>query len=357
MDFTTPIGRLVQGDVFKGQTHNDKGEPYVIKTGPNKGQPTTKYYFGVAYPKLLANGAPNEEFNTFFRNVQDVARAGYPQFFTGPVDPFTGKPGSVHPRMTFKIMDGDGLDNNGKANNTKEGFAGHWIVKFSSSYPPRCFENGKFQPEQVITDPSRIKRGYYVAVAGSVEANIGSDVPGVYMNGNMVCLIGAGPEIVSGPDANAVFGGINTTALPAGCVVGATPASAVPAVPGAAVPPPPVPGAAVPPPPVPVAHDPIAKAIADGWTAHPGAPGHFYKGQEVKTQADVMALYPAPVAAVIPPPPAATVPPPPPAAVVPPPPVAAGVTLTAAGQALGTLDTFLNNGWTVEMLKAQGYAQ
>lgn len=355
MEFTTIVGRLVQGDVFNGQDKDDKGQPLTIKTGPNAGQPTKRWFFAVAYPKVLANGQPNEEFNKFFRDVIDVARAGYPQYFNGPIDAFTGKPGCTHPRMTYKIVDGDGMDANGKPNNTKEGFAGHWVVKFSSMYPPRVYEMGKFAPEQVITDPSRVKRGYYVAVNGTCDPNTGSDVPGVYMNGNMVCLVGAGPEIVSGPDAGAAFGGINTAALPAGCVVGANPAN-VPPPPGAAAPTPPVPpapGAAVPTPPAPpVAHDPLAKAIADGWIAHPAAPGHFYKGQEVKTQADVVALYPAPVATP-PAPPAANVPPPPPVA----PPAAPGVTLTAAGAALGTLDTFLASGWTIDMLKASGYAQ
>jgi hypothetical protein len=79
---------------------------------------------------------------------------------------------------------------------------------------------------------------------------------------------------------------------------------------GAGAPPPP-PAAEAPPPPA--AHDPMAAAVADGWIKHPSAPGYHYKGQDVKTDDDVAALYPAPSA-----PPAApaapAAPPPPPAA-------------------------------------------
>lgn len=55
-----------------------------------------------------------------------------------------------------------------------------------------------------------------------------------------------------------------------------------------------------------------------GWLAHPSAPGHFYKGQEVLTEAALRAKYPPapPVAVQAPPPPvqqaAAHQPPPPP---------------------------------------------
>lgn len=83
----------------------------------------------------------------------------------------------------------------------------------------------------------------------------------------------------------------------------APPAAAIADAPAAATPPPaawtpPVAPAApeAPAAPAPV-HDPLAVAVADGWIKHPTAPGYHYKGQEVKTDADVAALYPAPPAA------------------------------------------------------------
>lgn len=57
-------------------------------------------------------------------------------------------------------------------------------------------------------------------------------------------------------------------------------------------------------------HDPLAAAVADGWIKHPSAAGYHYKGQEVKTDGDVAALYPAPAAAPV----APGAPPAPPAA-------------------------------------------
>ena len=343
MEFTTPVGRMVYGSVFNGSDKDYKtGQPRLIKSGPNAGKPAMQWSFGVAYPKMLANGMPNEEFNVFFRTVIDIARTGYPQFFNGPIDPFTGKPGCTNPSLTFKIKDGDGFDKNGKPNNAKEGYAGHWVVSFSSMYAPRCFDIGKFAPEQQIHDQTRIKPGYFVAVSGEVKPNTGSETPGVYMNGNLVCLVGSGPEIVKGADAGTAFAGVAAGTLPAGCVVGATPANA-PAVPLA-------PGAV---PQVPAApHDALAVAVANGWIPHPTSPGYYYKGQDVKAAGDVAALYPAPATAAVPVPPAPVIPPPPP--VVPPAP-AVGPTLTEAGQALGTYDSFKANGWDDAMMRQHGY--
>ena len=285
MEFTTPVGKLVQGDCFKGSTTNQDGTPRTIKTGPNKGNPTTSYFFAVAYPKLLANGAPNEPFYKLYREIIDVARAGYPQLFTGPVDGFTGKPGSVRPTMSYKVIDGDGVDENGVQNNTKPGFAGCYVIRFGGQYAPKCFELGKFRLDQQLQDPARVKKGYLVSVSGTCEPNIGSDKPGVYMNGNLVCLVATCPDsevITNGPDADAAFKGLDVTALPAGYVAGATAATAPGLPPAGGLPPapastapglPPVTGG-LPPAPAPAASLPAPPAgpqltpagIASGYT-------------------------------------------------------------------------------------------
>lgn len=88
----------------------------------------------------------------------------------------------------------------------------------------------------------------------------------------------------------------------------AAPAAPVPAVGGpaavqqpwaqpaaAAAPPPPPPAVAPPPPP------PAVQFPPDGWTAHPSAPGYFYMGQEVLSEADLRARS-APAPAVAAPP-------------------------------------------------------
>lgn len=221
MDFITPVGRLVQGDAFIGSETDSQGQPRVVKTGPNKGKPTKSFFQAIAFKK------DDAAFLALYGQLVEVAKQGYPQHFN-PQGQCT------HPRMTYKVMDGDGVDDNGVQNSTKEGFAGHWVLKCSSTYAPKCFEAGKYDPSQQLTDSSRIKKGYYVRVAGTVVPNIGSDVPGVYVNANMIELAGYGPEISSGPQASAVFGAVPLGALPAGA--SATPVGAAPgqpATPGA----------------------------------------------------------------------------------------------------------------------------
>lgn len=358
VEFTTPVGRLVQGDCFTGQANDSKGQPYIIKTGPNAGKPTVRFFFAVAFPKVLANGMPNEEFNQFYRTVIDTARAGYPQFFNGPIDAFTGKPSCTHPRMTFKIADGDGNDANGKDNKTKPGFTGHWVVKFGGTFAPKCFNFGKFEPAQQLLESSLVKNGYYVSVSGDIEPNIGSDVPGVYMNGKLVCVVARCPDaetaqFQAGPDASAAFKNIPMGSMPAGVVPGANPANAVPTPAGVVPSVPVVPNV----PSVPVAHDPLAVAVANGWVVHPTSPGYFYKGQEVKTNVEVAALFPAPSVPQVPMVPAVpsvpSVPNVPSVPVLPATP--AGPMLTPAGAALGTYESFRTNGWTDDMMRQHGY--
>lgn len=81
-------------------------------------------------------------------------------------------------------------------------------------------------------------------------------------------------------------------------------APAAPAAPGAPAAPsaPAAPPAAPPAPPAAAAHDPMAAAVADGWAVHPSAPGYHWKGDQVKTDAEVAAMYPAPAAAPAAPP-------------------------------------------------------
>lgn len=210
-DFLTPVGRIVQGDAFKPQTTDQLGNPLTVKSGPNTGQATQRYYIGVAFPKTDA------AFQAFYAKLIEVARASWPQHFNAQGQ-------CTHPKMSLKVIDGDGVDDNGKPNNTKEGFAGHWVVKFSSSFAPRCFYLGHYQPHEAIQDPNAIQRGYYVRVAGTIEGNGNQQKPGLYVNLGMIELNRGEPGdiIRTGPDAAAVFGG------------GAAPAASPLPMPGAA---------------------------------------------------------------------------------------------------------------------------
>lgn len=256
--FTTPLGRIVQGDVFVAQTKDQQGNLRVFKSGPNVGQPNPQFFIAVAFPKKMADGSDNHEFNAFYALLDRVARAEWPALFPTPGQP------CVNPMFTMKVKDGDGTDRNGKSNATKPGFAGHWVVSFASQYAPKAVRPLVPNPvnpqdwENLSYDPAAgakpIKCGDWVRVAGSTSGNDSPNTPGLYVNLDMVELLGIGEAIVSGPDAAGAFGGAGApAALPAGVTsaIGAPPAPGAAAAfagpGGAAAPPPPGTPAAAPP--------------------------------------------------------------------------------------------------------------
>tara|TARA_R110000851_G_scaffold9579_3_gene35570 strand:+ start:12838 stop:13767 length:930 start_codon:yes stop_codon:yes gene_type:complete len=188
----TPIGRLVEGSLYKANTTDWQGAPLVVKTGPNAGQTRTEYYFALA----IAKGQEQHWSQTpWGLEIYNAACSGFPN----------GEP--QRPDFAWKITDGDSQVPNkrGVAPYTKEGQAGHWIVKFSSGFQPKLYNA---DGSQQIVEPDAIKTGYFVQVSGTVEPNGNQGNPGVYINHNMVALAGYGPEIISGPDAATVgFGG------------------------------------------------------------------------------------------------------------------------------------------------------
>lgn len=299
--FLTPVGRIVQGDVFEPQTKDQQGNALTVKSGPNAGQPTQRFFVALAFAKT------DPAFAAFYQQLVSTARAAWPQLFDANGN-------CTHPRFSWKIMDGDGVDDNGKPNNTKEGFAGHWVVKFSSSFPLKAFYAGRYAPQDQIQDKHAIRRGYFVRIGGTVEGNGNQQKPGIYVNLNMVELVALGPEIVSGPDAASVFGAAPVGALPPG-------AQALPAA-GA-------PAGAMPAP----AGSPAAMALPA--SAPPAA-----------------AVAPSPSVAVAPKP-AFTAPPLPGVTAAPPAPV---YQMTAKANG-ATRDQFINSGqgWTDELLRQHGY--
>lgn len=364
-DFLTPVGRLVQGDPFEAQTKNMQGQPLVTMSG----QPTQRYFIAVAFRK----DDPN--FPAFYQKLVEVARGSFPQLFNAQGQ-------CSHPRFSWKLMDGDGVDENGKSNATKEGFAGHWVVKFSSSFAPRCFHAGHYQPHEQIQDPRTIQRGYFVRVAGTIEGNDNAQKPGLYVNLSMVELAGQGPVITSGPDAASVFGAApgalppGATALPmnagmpaaASQMPGMAPAAApmMPGMPAAPMAAPAMPGNAYPAAPAPAApgypQTPMAvpsmpNGVAPAATTYPTSPAMpaaapapmavapnpaFLAGPGgVPGAAAPVAGMPAPAMA--------------PAAGAPIAPPSSPVMTAAAGGA--TYEQFRAQGWTDEQMRASGYLQ
>lgn len=357
--FTSPKMKFVQGDVDEPQTQDAQGNPRVIKTGPNAGQPNPQYFVAGAIPKndpawpefwaLLANQAVADFSNLFPQGAAPLIAAG------GPVGIPQGA--CLHPNFSFKVIDGDGLDQNGKSNSDKPGFAGCWVVRFASSYAPKAFHVGHYAPQEQIQEKGAIKRGYFIRVNGSVDGNGNAQRPGLYVNLDLVELTETCPPdqlIISGPSAQEAFGGN------AGAAANPSPAAGSPA-------------AASPPPP---ASPPAMTRPTDPSHIHAaGTPGEkWWNGTEWVDPPKADTPPAAPPAS--PPPPAADAPPPaqpytgymdpaagnaastaaappPPAS---PPPSASPATPSLTDKAGGfTYEQLIAAGWTDETLRQHGY--
>lgn len=247
--FTTPVGRLVAGSIYRGKDKNAEGAPLIYKTGAQAGQPRLEYYIGVAIPKGTEQHWNQTQWGAL---IWQVAHAAMPT-------------AGSNPKFAFKITDGSSEIPNGKGIRPcdREGWAGNWVLHFSSSYAPQVYNR---DGSAKINEPDAVKLGYYIQVAGDVAFNDSLQQPGLYLNSNMVALAAYGEEIYVGQDASAA--GFGASPLPAGAM--ATPPAGFVAPVAATVPPPvaatmppvtpnpaftavpPAPGAVVPPP-VPVA--------------------------------------------------------------------------------------------------------
>ncbi len=226
-DFTTPVGRLVGGSIYKVKDKDHLGQPRVVKNGPNAGQPLLTYDFAVAIPKI-----PGQHWATYPRQRADQPSWGEAIYAAGS----TAFPQAVQrPDFAWKVIDGDSTipNKNNKRPCDIEGYAGHWVVWFSSSTPPQCWNNNGTQR---LVEENAIKPGYYVQVMGNATSNKSQQSPGVFVNHSMVALSGFGPEISMGLDVSAAGFGQGVQ-LPAGA--SATPVGGFnpPAAAGAPVPP------------------------------------------------------------------------------------------------------------------------
>lgn len=266
----TPVGRLVQGSPFEANTTDAAGKPL----RDLQGNPKVNYFLALA----IAKNDPG--WPAFKQQLDAVAAQAFPNHYQLPT-------------FSNKITDGDSteVDQNGNRPCDKEGFPGHWIVRFSSGFAPEVYTKGG---AAIITNPKEIKRGDYVRVYCSTSGNGNAQKPGIYINLNMVEQIGYGEEITSGPSGASVFGGAPAAHVPQGMsatpVAPSTPMAApgAPAAPAPQVPQTPAPQSTVqpahdflntpPPAPAPVAppvEDKIpyqgqnytrAQLVAAGWT-------------------------------------------------------------------------------------------
>lgn len=325
IEFLSPVGRLVMGSLYDAQTTDQDGKPLVVKTGANAGQPTQRYFFALAVPKQP--GHSHWAYTDWGAKILAVGRAAFPQ---GQAE---------RPDFAWKIVDGDSTIPNKKGNKPcdREGYPGHWVISFSSSYAPKIVNKDGSAP---IIEPGAVKIGYFAQVLGTVDGNGQAMTPGVYINHSIVSMQGYGPEISMGPDPKTVgFGqqplppGASATPLPGmsapPAAGGYPPGGQPPAPAGAGTPPPPGAGvqigAGAPPPPTAV--QPHASFLHAG-----GVP---------------------PAGAGAPPPPAAAAVPPPPPAAAAIPPAAPKVMLPAAGGA--SYESFIQQGWNDAQMIAAGY--
>lgn len=224
--FTTPTGRLLWGNLYEPKTEDFEGNPMLIKSGPDAGKPTQAYEFGIAFPKLGTT-----HFSQMAANADGSPSLGLIVWQTGHRD---------HPQLaqrqdfSWKITDGDsnipGKPYKGKPTKPpceKEGYPGHWVFSFRSSYPPKIVNA---DGSAYILDKDAVVPGDWVQVAGSVVGNTGANA-GVYLNHNFVALQYKGVPIITGADPKTL--GFGKGGVPTGYVAPTGSLAAAPIAAGA----------------------------------------------------------------------------------------------------------------------------
>lgn len=300
--YQTPPGRIVQGDVFTASPRRDQnGNPRKNADGSVDSQ----YFLAIAIPKT----DPNVNALLVALNMED--RAAWPNLFDAQ-----GR--CLRPDFASKIIDGDSAvpDRRGVAPNTREGWAGCWVLKMASKFAPKAyFLNNGYQDAL----PGSIKCGDWVEASFSTQSNESNQTPGMYRNLEAVLFHHVDSAIAFGPSAEQRFGARTGSNVPPATSPGyPAPTAVPPGQPGGG----PAAGTPYPTPAAP----PAAPA------ASPPAP----------------ASIPSPPAAA----PPSSAPPPFPDYMVPPAPSARQMTPKAAG---APYESFIQQGWTDDALIAHGY--
>lgn len=231
-DVLFPAGRMISGNLYKLNHTDFDGKPRVFKSGAKAGQPNPVIQFGLAIAKQP--GHTHFSQTEWGQKIWVAGHEGFPQ-------------ANTRSDFAWKIEDGDSQVPNkrGKKPCDREGFPGHWVVWFQSSFPPKVYHLPAGQKDPVVFDQvDAVNAGDYIEVYGNVGYNDSPGNPGVFINGNMVCLVGYGQRIVSGPDAASV--GFGQSPRPVGAQaapVGGAMQHVAPPAPGAPAAPPPVPSA------------------------------------------------------------------------------------------------------------------
>lgn len=194
--FKSPIGRLVMGSLYTPDKEDFYGKPLTDKTGKT----IVKYWIKLAVTKGKETHWNQTPWGQLIWN--EALKA----FTDGRYN---------NRQFAWKVTDGDSTEVNQKGNRPcdNDGYAGHWILSFSTQFAPTlCNIDGS-----LFTMPEgAIKTGYFIQVYGSVEANVVPVNPGMFLNMSHVAFIGYGPEIQrNGVDPKTI--GFGDGPLPAGC--------------------------------------------------------------------------------------------------------------------------------------------
>lgn len=199
MSQVTFTGRLVQGDPHKPQPQQRDDRTGQLKVRKN-GEPDCPFFVAIAIEKTPANRFLIEGLPTYEnqKGVIDAdARAAWPEFFgQRPAGLVFGEhlaPDCKNPKFSNKVIDGDGFDDKGRPFNRNEGWAGCWVIKFSTYFakPVEEWRDDMVDGRGQVSKPDwyscertgrAIKLGDYVSITGTCESNKSSDSPGMYLN-------------------------------------------------------------------------------------------------------------------------------------------------------------------------------
>ena len=277
----TPGGRLISGSLTKKGDKDSKGVPIPVEK--------QAYWFAVAVPKT----APGVD--TLIGQLWQLAATDYAQY---PLVMQQINLGLAATAFSWKIDDGDvpQIDQKtGQYRPLSEHRKGCYIFGFRT-----MFEFGACDDKGIDIDRGSIKVGDYVDVMFNSTTNGNIDgTAGIYLNVQAIRRLGFGDSIGQEVKASSAFAGV-AAVLPPGASV--MPQAGSP-MPGMGVPAPAMGG--MPSAPVAPAAPPVPQPATfppAGWTAHPSAPGYFYMGNEVKSEAELRLLGPlAAPAAPVPP--------------------------------------------------------
>jgi len=206
----TPPGRIVWGNPLQPRPKKDNNNQPVVKDG----KAVLEYQFGLAIPK--------DQFAALGAVFQAEAAA------------ISGQQG-IPADFAWKIKDGDtGVDRKGAPLRDKQGYAGCFVIAVSTEYPIPVFKRNGNAFEQLTQG---VKTGDYVRAELTVNGHgrapgKNGAKPGLYLNPNMVELVGYGDEIRGAANPEDAFG--QAASMPQGA--SATPTASGPMPSGGASP-------------------------------------------------------------------------------------------------------------------------